>query len=152
MFGNIDKKAVSIGGGLTHRLNLNDGIIIKDNHLKILKYDIKKSLELVKNKSRYIEIEVENREEALTSAKSIKKIANNKSLFAVMLDKIQPEDAKYIIKELKNQDLYENILFEASGNISPSNVLKYANTGVDVISMGYLTHSARVLGISQEIK
>lgn len=162
LWGGIDKKAVSIGGGLTHRLNLNDGIIIKDNHLKVFDYDtrtkfgttyggIEKALKLAKNKSHYIEIEVENKKHAVTAAKVIKKLNNNKNSFAIMLDKIQPREIKLIIEELKNNDLYDYVLLEASGNINPNNLMKYADCGVDVISMGYITNSAKVLNMSLEI-
>lgn len=156
LWGCLDKKAVSIGGGLTHRLNLNDGVLIKDNHLKTLKYDIDKALNFVKNKSKYIEIEVENKSQALTSAKTIKSIKKSfiidKTFFAIMLDKIPPKEIKLIINELKNLNLYDKILFEASGNINPENLTEYADCNVDIISMGYLTNSAPVLNLSLEIK
>ena len=152
----IDKKSVSIGGGLTHRLNLNDGVIIKDNHLKILQYDIKKALEFAKNKSKYIEIEVENKKQALDAARAIRDIKKSfsygKAFFAIMLDKISPNEAKYIIEELKNQNLYEDILFEASGNITTKNLKQYITCGVDIISMGCLTNSVKSLDMSLEIK
>jgi len=78
LWGLLDKKAVSIGGGLTHRLNLNDGIIIKDNHLKILNGNFESIINSVKDKSKYIEIEVEDKKQALAAAKTIAKIMENK--------------------------------------------------------------------------
>lgn len=154
-WGLIDKKAVSTGGGLTHRLNLNDGILIKDNHLKILGHDIEKALALVKSKSGYIEIEVESKNQALESAKAIKNIKksfiHDKTFFAIMLDKIPPKEIKSIIKRLKKQNLYDYMLLEASGNISPDNLMDYAGCGIDVISMGCITNAAGVLDLSQEI-
>jgi len=152
LWGNVDKKAVSIGNGLTHRLNLSEGIIIKDNHLKILGYNIEKALNLAKNKSKYIEIEVEDRKQALDAANAIKKIKTGKSLFAVMLDKIPPAEIKSIVNELKKQSLYDCVLLEASGNIKPDNLESYADSGVDVISMGLITNSAKVLDMSLEIR
>lgn len=154
LWGGIDKKAVSIGGGLTHRLGLNDGIIIKDNHLKILDYDIEKALNLAKNKSKFIEVEVENKEQALNAANAIKKLKANKSksVFAIMLDKINPAEIKLIVNELKKQNLHDYVLLEASGNINPDNLKDYSNSGVDLISMGFITNSAKALDISQEIK
>jgi len=151
LWGLLDKKAVSIGGGLTHRLNLGDGIIIKDNHLKILDYNFEK----VKNKSRYIEIEVENAKQALNAAKAIKNIikkSKNRNLFAIMLDKIKPQEIKSIIKELKELDLHKCILLEASGNITPENIKKYSDCGIDAISMGYITSSAKALNMSLEVR
>lgn len=157
LWGVIDKKAVSIGGGLTHRLNLNGGIIIKDNHLKIFNHSIEKALKITKNKSKYIEIEVGNKKQALDSAKAIKKSiennkSNNKNLFAIMLDNINPKKVKSIINELKNDNLYDYVLLEASGNINYNNIEEYADCGVDVISMGCITNSAKILNMSMEIK
>ncbi len=151
LWGDIDKKAVSIGGGLTHRLNLSDCILIKDNHLKILHYDIKKALTMAKNKSKYIEIEVENKKQAIAAAKTIKELDSN-SLFAIMLDNMSPKEIKETIKQLKAQHLYGNILFEASGNITNDNIKQYLECGADVISSGFITNSAKALNISQEIK
>ncbi len=152
LWGLLDKKAVSIGTGLTHRLSLNDGIIIKDNHLKILNYDIEKALSLAKNISKFIEIEVENKSQALAAAESIKKIKlqGNKNLFSIMLDKINPIEIKSIIKELKFKNLQQNILFEASGNINENNILEYADCGADILSMGCITNSAKALNMSLE--
>ena len=157
LWGLMDKKAVSIGGGLTHRLSLNDGIIIKDNHLKILNNNIEKILNSVKNKSKYIEIEVEDKTQALMAAKSITKIKNNKktkngNIFTIMFDKIPPVEMKAIVEDLKKQNLNNNILFEASGNINENNLTCYINCGVDIISMGSITNSANILNMSLEIK
>lgn len=153
-WGRMDKKAVSVGGGLTHRLGLSDGVLIKDNHLRILGYDVEKALQLVKNKSKYIEIEVENRKQALAAANAIKKLtaSDNKNMFAIMLDNIKPAGICGIIKELKNKKLLDSLLLEASGNINPGNMLEYADSGLDIMSMGYLTNSSKVLNLSQEIE
>lgn len=159
-WGLIDKKAVSIGGGLTHRLSLDDGVLIKDNHLRILGDNAEKALALAKNKSKYVEIEVESKNQALASAKAIKRIIetdnhasrnNNKSIFAIMLDKIPPREVKSIIADLKKNGLYNHVLLEASGNISPDNLADYAGCGADVISMGCITNSAKALNLSQDI-
>ena len=155
LWGLLDKKAVSVGGGLTHRLNLNDGIIIKDNHLKILGDGIERAINRVKTKSKYIEIEVENKKQALTAASIIKNLSRKnkiKNMHAIMLDKIAPAEIKSIIRELKENNFYESILLEASGNINDGNLAEYADCGVDIISMGCITNSARVLNISQEIE
>ena len=152
LWGNIDKRAISVGGGLTHRLNLSDGIIIKDNHLKILKWDFEKALNFTKNKTRYLEIEIENKKDALSVARIIKKLSNNENLFAIMLDKIPPKEVKIIIQDLKNQDLHDYALLEASGNINSENLIEYAGCGADVISMGCITNSANALNMSLEIK
>src|SRR3989338_2851456 len=112
-WGLMDKKAVSVGKGLSHRLSLNDRII-KDNHLWLLKYDFGRIISLYKNTSKRIEIEVENKEHALKAAIAIKSAldGNNKNIFALMLDKIKPDEIKYIVRELKKMDAYGSILLE----------------------------------------
>lgn len=155
LWGLLDKKAVSLGGGLTHRLNLSDGIIIKDNHLKILNNNIEKAVESVKNKSKHIEMEVESREQAFMAAKIMRDVLeknDSKIAFAIMLDKIPPMEIKSIVKGLKKQNLHKYVLLEASGNINPDNIKKYIDCGVDAISMGFITNSAKVLNMSLETK
>ena len=150
LWGLLDKKAVRIGNGLTHRLDLNDGILIKDNHLKTLNHDIKKALGSAINKSKFIEIEVENRKDAIIAAEKISKTKSN-SIFAIMLDKINPYEIKKIVKELKEKNLYDKVLLEASGNINESNIKNYINCSVDVISMGCITNSVKSFDMSLEI-
>ena len=156
LWGMVDKKAVSIGGGLTHRLNLNDGILIKDNHIKILDGNIENLINYAKDKSNYIEIEIEDENQAVTAAKVIKEIIgknkNNKNIFAIMFDKIPPNEIKSIIGKFKRQNIYDKILFEASGNINEGNMRSYIGCGADIISMGSITNSAKILNMSLEIK
>lgn len=156
LWGLLDKKAVSIGGGLTHRLNLNDGIIVKDNHLGLFNHDFKRIINLVKNKSRFIEVEAEGMKQALGAAAAIKDIVGKskikKNLFAIMLDNIKPDGIKSIVRELKKQGLYDYVSLEASGGINPGNLQLYSDCGVDVVSMGCITNSAKALDMSQEIK
>ena len=156
LFGLLDKKALSVGGALTHRISLNDSILIKDNHLELLNNNIKKALELANksNKARYIEIEVKNENEALEAANVINKL-KTKKLFAIMFDNMDTSTIKSTIIKINNKIRDNNpkkrILFEASGGINEKNVMEYSKTGVDVISLGYLTHSAKALDISLEI-
>lgn len=155
LWGSMDKKAASIGKGLTHRIGLSDGAIIKDNHLEVLNYDFEKAIAHVKGKTKYVEIEVENKKHAIAAATAIRKFAKksgNRNLFAIMLDNIRPEEIKSIMKEMKRIKLHDYALFEASGNINPSNFMEYADCGVDVISMGFITNSGKALNISQEIE
>lgn len=153
-WGSMDKKAVSLGNGLTHRIGLSDGAIIKDNHLEVLGYDFGKAIDLVKNKAVYIEVEVENKKQAIDAAIAIMNSAKkgkSNNLFVIMLDNIRPEEIIPIVKELKKRGFYDCLLLEASGNINPSNFMEYDSCGVDVISMGCITNSAKALNISQEI-
>lgn len=152
LWGYMDKKAVSLGGGLTHRLNLSDGILIKDNHLKTLNNKIEDIISSVKGKSKYVEIEVENKNQAMAAAKSISRIINkNKQLFAIMFDKIPPVEIKSIIYDFKNKKIYDKILFEASGNISENNLTNYVDCRADIISMGCITNSTKALDMSMDI-
>ena len=70
----------------------------------------------------------------------------------IMLDNINPNKIKKIIKSLKKLNLYNHILLEGSGGINPKNITSYANSGVDVLSLGYLTHSSQALDIKLKIK
>lgn len=136
----IDKKAVSIGGGLTHRLNLSDGILIKDNHLKL----ISKAMKTLKESAKLIEIEVESYKQAV---KVIKTFRPN----ALMLDNFTPVRAKKTVAILKNEFDLSSIIIEASGGIDGKNITDWIKTGVDIISLGSLTHSARASNFSLEI-
>ncbi|MBI3036096.1 carboxylating nicotinate-nucleotide diphosphorylase [Candidatus Woesearchaeota archaeon] len=154
LWGLLDKKAVAVGHGLTHRLNLNDGVLIKDNHLKILDYDIEKALKLAKSSSKYIEIEAENKNQALKAAAIMKNLIGkgSKNMYAVMLDNIKPGEINSIINGLKKKGLYDYVLLEASGNITPKNLAEYEKCGADVASMGCITNSSGALNMSLEIK
>jgi nicotinate-nucleotide pyrophosphorylase (carboxylating) len=153
----LDKKAVYIGNGLTHRLNLNDAVIIKNNHLTALKKEgikgyIKVSVDRTKKIKHidFIEIEVRNKKEALDAAKVFKEL-RLKIPCLIMVDNFSPVKIKDTIKELKKQNLYKNLILEASGNINPNNIVEYAKTGVDVLSLGFLTHSVKALNIKQMV-
>ncbi|GAG21026.1 unnamed protein product, partial [marine sediment metagenome] len=153
----LDKKAVYAGGGLTHRLALWESILIKDNHLKaIKKLHIKNPIKTaLKDSSRnkkavFMEIEVTNKKDAIKAAETFKELTLKKPCL-IMLDNIKPKKLKQIIRQLKKLNLYSHVLIEASGGITPHNIKTYANTGVDVVSLGYLTHSVKILDISHSI-
>jgi len=154
----LDKKAVYLGGGLTHRLGLWDSILIKDNHLQALKArgedkPVEKALiKAAKFASRvdFIEIEVANQEEAWTAAKKFKQLKLRKPCI-IMLDNWKPSEIAQMIEKLRKAKLYDYVLLEASGNITQENIKEYAQTGIDVVSLGYLTHSARILDMSLEM-
>jgi nicotinate-nucleotide pyrophosphorylase (carboxylating) len=154
----LDKKAVFLGGGLTHRFGLWDSILIKDNHLEILKSEgVKNYIEtaLVKasafaDKVGFIEIETTSREEAVRAARKFKALRLKKPCI-IMLDNFMPTAIEGTIETLREDALYESVLLEASGEITPQNIREYARTGIDVVSLGYLTHSARVLDMSLEM-
>lgn len=154
----LDKKAVFLGGGLTHRFGLWDSILIKDNHLEILKSEgVKNYIETALAKASafadkvgFIEIETTSREEAVRAARKFKALRLKKPCI-IMLDNFMPTAIEGTIETLRKDALYESVLLEASGEITPQNIREYARTGIDVVSLGYLTHSARVLDMSLEM-
>ena len=160
VLGMLDKKALSIGGALTHRLDLSDSILIKENHLQLLGNDFEKALEFAnKNtKTNYIEIEVKNKGEALKAAEALLNL-NSKKMFAIMFDNMEPSSIRETIKNInekikkdhKNKNSKKIILLEASGGINEKNILEYSKTGIDIISIGALTHSAKALDFSMDI-
>lgn len=139
----LDKKAVTLGGGESHRLGLSDGILIKDNHLALVKMEeaIQKAKKL--NLYRKIEIEVESAEKALRAVKAGAEI--------LLLDNMQPDEIRDTIRILEEEKCREGIVIEVSGGIDEENILHYAIPGVDVISMGCLTHSVKNFDISLDI-
>ncbi len=154
----LDKKAVFLGGGLTHRFGLWDSILIKDNHLEVLKSDgIKDYIETsiakasaFADKVGFIEIETTSRDDAVRAARKFKQLRLTKPC-VVMLDNMRPMEIEETIETLRKGDLYGYVLLEASGAITPENIKEYARTGIDVVSLGYLTHSARVMDLSLEM-
>ena len=141
----FDKKAVLLGGGDPHRLHLDDMILIKDNHIAIVG-SIKKAIEIAKKKASFakkIEIEVSSVKEAIEAAKAGAGI--------IMLDNFTPKDVKKTIEKLQKEKLRKRVLVEASGKINEENILEFASAGVDIISLGSLTHSVKALDISLEI-
>jgi nicotinate-nucleotide pyrophosphorylase (carboxylating) len=156
----LDKKAVSVGGGLTHRLSLADGVLVKDNQLMLLKelYDMKKEKEMAvkaleilleKENNSLFEIEVEKKESFINL---IKLFTSHKTdnVLGIMLDNFDPLSAKNAILEVKNYPL-SHIAFEVSGGITADNLPLWADSGADFISLGALTHSVQAVDISLDI-
>lgn len=157
----LDKKAIYIGGGLTHRLALWDSILIKDNHLDALRKEGLKdvigiALERAwKNRKKgvFIEIETTNEKQAIRAAEKFKELqskSNNIPCF-IMLDNMKVEKIKDIIQKLKSKRLFKHTLIEASGGITPDNIKEYAKTGVDVLSLGYLTTAVKSLNMKLRV-
>ena len=139
----FEKLAVAAGGGDTHRFNLSDSVMIKDNHIKLM--GIEAAIEAARKTSftRKIEVEVESVEDAVLAAKLGADI--------IMLDNMQPGMVIETLGVLKEKGLRDSVIVEASGGISRENLEDYAKTGVDVISMGSLIHKSRWIDISLEI-
>ncbi len=139
----LDKKAVKIGGGDPHRMNLSDGILIKDNHLALV--PLRNAILAAKKISAYkkIEVEVETSEEALIAATSGADI--------IMLDNMRPDLVTKTIMDLTRECLRDRIVIELSGGIEENLLSSYAALKVDVISLGSLTHSVRNFSVNLEI-
>ena len=141
----FDKKAVIVGGGDPHRYGLDDMILIKDNHLTIagnVRNIVGKTRERA-SFSKKIEVEVSRLSDVLEAAEAGADI--------IMLDNFAPKKIEEAIHILKKKKLRNKILVEASGGITERNILKYAAAGVDVVSLGEITQSARALDMSLEV-
>lgn len=146
LWGWLDKRACVLGGGGTHRLSLDDAILIKHNHLKAAGVPLKAFLSkaVTKARGRFIEVEVTNARDASAAAEIL-------SRGIVMFDNCTPALIKKAITQIKRDGFYNKILFEASGGITAKNIQSYAQTGVDILSLGSITHSAPSLDFSMRI-
>lgn len=140
----LEKYAVRMGGGHNHRFNLADGILIKDNHIAPLKsqnMSLSDIIKQAKDRSPHtvkIEIEVETYEEAMEALEAKSDI--------ILLDNMNVEEMRQVVLSVDNM-----CLLEASGGINFETVRAVAETGVDLISVGALTHSVKSLDISMEM-
>ena len=136
----FDKYAVRLGGGFNHRIGLYDGVLIKDNHISAAG-SITNAVDLAKRKVPHtikVEVEVEDLEaleEAIQAGADV-----------VLLDNMSPHRLKEAVR-LSNG----RVPLEASGGINLKNIEQIAKTGVDIISVGALTHSAKAVDISLEM-
>lgn len=138
----FDKMALKIGGGDTHRFNLDDMLLIKDNHIVSVGTPLETLLKAKKSVSfsKKIEIEVESLDDAIEC------VLNNADI--VMLDNMGENEVKKVIDELNRLNIRKNSLIEVSGGINEDNILEFVELGVDIISLGVLTHSSRSLNFS----
>jgi nicotinate-nucleotide pyrophosphorylase (carboxylating) len=139
----LDKYAVRCGGGENHRLDLSDGILIKNNHISLgggIEKVLKRACELRKP-GQTIDIEVRTFEELET--------ALDNGAESLLLDNMSPAEVKKAVGIVRGRGL--TIPIEASGGILIENVRKYALAGVDYISVGALTHSAIAVDLSMKI-
>lgn len=137
----LQKYAVTCGGGKNHRFNLSDAAMLKDNHIDAAGGITAAVTALRKKCGHMVNIEVETRnldevKEALAAGASI-----------IMLDNMTNEEMSEAVKLVDGR-----ALLEASGNITEENLREKAETGVDIISMGALTHSVKAFDISMKFK
>jgi len=141
----FEKRAVKLGGGDTHRLRLDDTVLIKDNHLA-LAGSITESIRKAKGTVSFtnkIEVEVTTADQAVEAAMAGADI--------ILLDNMTPKEVERSVAILKTENLRDRVLLEASGGIRKENLASYVKTGVDVISVGAITHSAPAIDLSMEI-
>lgn len=136
----LEKYAVRMGGGYNHRFGLYDAVLIKDNHI-VVAGGIRSAVNSVRKQISHtvkIEVEVENLSQLQEALKMKTDI--------IMLDNMDLENMKKAVKMARGK-----VLIEASGGITLEKVRKIAQTGVNLISIGTLTHSVKSLDISMEI-
>jgi len=141
----FEKRAVELGGGDTHRLRLDDAVLIKDNHLE-LAGSITGAVRKAKAKvsfTKKIEVEATSPNQAVEAAHAGADI--------VLLDNMRPQEVKKSLDLLEAKKLRGGILVEVSGGITRDNLANYVKTGVDVISVGSITHSAKAIDMSLEL-
>lgn len=137
----LEKYAVKVGGGYNHRFSLSDGVMIKDNHIKAAG-GIKEAVKKIRKKIPHtIKIEVETEtleqvEEALEAGADI-----------IMLDNMGVDKVRKAVKIING-----SAISEASGNVNLDSIVEIAKTGVDIISVGSLTHSVSAFDISMKFK
>jgi nicotinate-nucleotide pyrophosphorylase (carboxylating) len=137
----LEKYAVRCGGGFNHRFGLYDGVMIKDNHISFAG-SITMAVEAIKKNAGHmvkVEVEVESEEQVLEAV--------NAGADVIMFDNRTPNEIKELIKLVP-----PSIITEASGGIQLTNIADYRETGVDFISLGYLTHSYKALDISVKVR
>jgi len=141
----LDKYAVRIGGGRNHRFHLGDGVLIKDNHIAALRALDMSLADIIararKNATEGLKIEIE----VNTIAEAIE--AANASADIVLLDNMPPDQIKQVVELLPAR-----VKTEASGGITLDNIRMVAMAGVDTISIGAITYSARALDFSLELE
>ena len=139
----LDKYGVRCGGGMNHRLDLSDGVLIKNNHIA-LAGGIAEALEHAHRNRRgeqVIECEVRSLDEL--------ELALKHGAEAILLDNMTPEQVKQAVERVSRHT--RRMPLEVSGGVNLENVRAYAETGVDYISVGALTHSARAVDMSMRI-
>ena len=136
----LEKYAVEVGGGYSHRFALYDGILIKNNHIAIIG-SVKETVKIAKEMFPFFKIEIEagNLEEV--------KDAIDAGADIVLLDNMKIVEIREAVKIAQGK-----VMLEASGGISLDNVREIAEAGVDFISIGALTHSAKAIDIHMEVK
>lgn len=141
----LDKYAVLIGGGRNHRFGLDDGCLIKDNHIALAGGIREAMTRAQQSMSHLLRIEIE-----VGSIDDLRE-ALQCGADAILLDNMSPERLREAVELVRSEPGGDDILLEASGRITLENIRSYAETGVDLVSVGALTHSAPAADISFKI-
>jgi nicotinate-nucleotide pyrophosphorylase (carboxylating) len=136
----MEKAAVKAGGGQNHRMGLYDGVMVKDNHL-LAKPELQKAILSIRRIHPDILIEVE-----ADSLDQVRDFVNLEGVDVLLLDNMSPDQLRACVSLRR-----PGLKFEASGGVSLATVRQVAETGVDFISIGQLTHSARAIDFSLEL-
>ncbi len=139
----LDKWAVRCGGGTNHRLDLSDGVLIKNNHIALAGGVVPALRRALQNRPGKQTIEIEVR-----SLQELEDVLEN-GAEAVLLDNMSPEDVRQAVEMVAKLD--RKVPLEASGGITLENIRRYAETGVDFISVGALTHSVPAIDLSMRV-
>jgi nicotinate-nucleotide pyrophosphorylase (carboxylating) len=178
-WGLLDKRALHLGGGGTHRLGLWDAILVKNNHLALLADREDEAARIAAQRAwqrrgtaAFIEIEVRSERSAVAAAQMFGELQHrertsngttngtaNGSIDAaldncpclLLLDNMTAQQVNHVVEKLRVEDLLQYVLIEVSGAILATNLDAYANCGADAISIGALTHSAQALDLSQKV-
>ena len=140
----FDKKAITAGGGLPHRYDLEEAFLIKDTHRSFIPVDeaVRRCREY--SPKKVIDCEVESVEDALLAAKA--------GADTIMFDNMSPQDIAGAISALSEAGLRDKVMLEISGGIKAETIAAYKGLDIDIISMGALTHSVRCADVSLEIE
>jgi nicotinate-nucleotide pyrophosphorylase (carboxylating) len=139
----LEKYAVTVGGGYNHRFGLDDGILIKDNHIAMAG-GVRRAINLARKSATHlmkIEVEVSNRTQMLDALSA--------GADVIMLDNFEPDEMRQCVQMIREKA--PGCLIEASGGVSLQSVRRIAECGVDLISVGAITHSATAVDISMKI-
>ncbi len=134
----LEKKAVEHGGGLPHRRDLSDGILVKSNHLALVPLEAAVArARAAARRGERAEVEVRSVREALRAARA--------GATALLIDNAPPLRARAIVRALEGAGLRRRLWVELSGGLRPENLGRYRSVGADAVSLGALTHSAPAL-------
>ena len=137
----FEKYAVAVGGGYNHRLNLSDGILIKDNHI-IAVGSVTKAIESVRKAGAGLPLEIE-----VDNTNQIREVLET-NVDGFLLDNMNPQTIKESVSLIRASENGNDIFIEASGGITLKNIHPFLETGIDAISIGALTHQA----VSKDIR